>query len=121
MENPDMNTPEWLQPALYGAAAGAAAIAIAGFSWGGWMTGTSAKKMASETARLEVVAALVPICLEQSKQDPQVTQTLAELKDTTGYKRNEMLMKAGWATMPGSTDPNRTVASACMEKLAAQF
>ncbi len=26
-----MNTPEWLQPALYGPAAGAAALAIAGF------------------------------------------------------------------------------------------
>jgi hypothetical protein len=32
-----------------------------------------------------------------------------------------MLMKAGWATMPGSIDPNRNVASACMDKLAAQF
>jgi len=116
-----MNTPEWLQPALYGAVAGAVVISIAGFSWGGWMTGSSAKKMAAETARLEVVAALVPICLEQSKQDPQVTQTLADLKEISGYKRNEMLMKAGWATMPGSTDPDRFVANACMDKLAAQF
>lgn len=116
-----MNTPEWLQPALYGAAAGAVALAIAGFSWGGWVTDRTAKKMASDTARLEVVAALVPICMEQSKQDPQVAQTLANLKDTSSYKRNEMLMKAGWATMPGSTDPNRGVANACMEKLAAQF
>jgi hypothetical protein len=32
-----------------------------------------------------------------------------------------MLMKAGWATMPGSSDPNRDVVSACMDKLAAQF
>jgi hypothetical protein len=30
-------------------------------------------------------------------------------------------MDAGWATMPGSDDPNRSVASACMEQLAAQF
>jgi len=113
--------PEWLKPGLYGAAAGAAALAIVGFSWGGWVTGSTAEKMASEQARLEVVAALVPVCVEQSSKDPQVVATLAQLKDASSYQRNEMLMKAGWATMPGSSDPNRYVASACMEKLAAQF
>lgn len=116
-----MNTPEWLKPALYGAAAGAVAIAIVGFSWGGWVTGGTAKQMASDQARLEVVAALVPVCLQQSSEDPQVVETLAELKETSSYQRSALLMKAGWATMPGSSDPNRDVARACMEKLAAQF
>jgi hypothetical protein len=116
-----MNVPAWLKPGLYGAAAGAAALAIIGFSWGGWVTDTTARKMASEQARLEVVAALVPICVEQSKQDPEVAATLARLRDASSYKRSDMLMETGWATMPGSTDANRNVASACMEKLAAQF
>ena len=116
-----MNVPEWVKPGLYGAAVGAAALAIVGFSWGGWLTGGSADKMASNQARLEVVAALVPICMEQSSKDPQVTETLAELKDASSYQRSDMLMKAGWATMPGSDDPDRSVARACMEKLAAQF
>ena len=116
-----MNIPEWLKPALYGAAAGAVALAIVGFSWGGWVTGGTAKQMAADEARLEVVAALVPICIEQSKQDPQVVETLAQLQDASSYQRSGMLMKAGWATMPGSSDPNRYVASACMEKLAVEF
>ena len=116
-----MNIPEWVKPGIYGAAVGAVAIAIVGFSWGGWVTGGTAEKMASETARLEVVAALVPICLEQSRLDPQVAATLAQLKEASSYQRSDMLMKAGWATMPGSSDPNRRVASSCMEKLAAQF
>ena len=116
-----MNTPEWLKPALYGAAAGAVAVSIVGFSWGGWVTGGTAKEMASDLARLEVVAALVPICVEQSKQDPQVTETLAQLKSAYSYQRGDMLMKAGWATMPGSSDPNRNVASACAEELATTF
>ena len=116
-----MNTPEWLKPALQGAAGGAAALAIVGFTWGGWVTGGAAKEMASNQARLEVVAALVPICIEQSVQDPQVVETLARLKDASSYKRPDMLMTAGWATMPGSSDPDRRVASACMAKLAAQF
>ena len=116
-----MKTPEWLKPGLYGAACGAVALAIVGFSWGGWVTGGTADKMASDFARLEVVAALVPICVEQSSQDPRVVETLAELKGASSYQRSNMLMEAGWATMPGSTDPNRQVASACMTALAAQF
>ncbi len=116
-----MKTPEWLKPGLQGAAVGAVALAVVGFSWGGWVTGGTAKEMAADEARLEVIAALVPICVEQSSQDPQVVETLTQLKDTSSYQRSEMLMKAGWATMPGSSDPNRDVARACMETLAAQF
>ncbi len=112
-----MKTPEWLKPAPYGAAAGAAVLAINGFSWGGWVTGSKAQEMAADAA----VAALVPICIEQSKQDPQVVDTLAQLRDAGSWQRSDMLMKAGWATMPGSSDPNRDVARACTEKLAAQF
>jgi hypothetical protein len=120
-EEMKMKFPEWLKPAVYGAVAGAVAISITGFSWGGWMTGGSAREMAADQARLEVVAALVPVCVEQSEQDPNVIATLASLKDETSYKRGEMLMKTGWATMPGSTDPDRNVAKACMDKLAEQF
>jgi len=116
-----MNTPEWLKPGIYGAVVGAVVVGIVGFSWGGWVTGGTADKMASDKARYEVVAALVPICLEQSKQDPQLTETLAQLKAASSYKRSGMLMDAGWATMPGSADPDRAVASACIEKLADQF
>ena len=116
-----MKSPDWLKPAIYGAIAGAVAISIAGFSWGGWVTGGSAREMAADQARQEVVAALVPVCLEQSRVDPNVMATLASLKGETAYKRGEMLMKTGWATMPGSTDPDRNVAKACMEKLAEQF
>ena len=116
-----MNTPDWLKPGLYGVAVGAAALAFVGFSWGGWVTGATATEMASDQARLEVVAALVPICVEQSKQDPQVVESLAGLMDATRYQRSDLLMEIGWATMPGSNEPNRNVASACMEELAAQF
>jgi len=117
-----MKLPEWLKPAVYGAVAGAVAISIAGFSWGGWVTGGSAREMAADQARLEVVAALVPVCVEQSRQDPNSIATLASLKgEAATYKRGEMLMKTGWATMPGSTDPDQSVAKACLDKLTEQF
>ena len=112
-----MKTPEWLKPGLYGAVMGAIALAIVGFSWGGWVTGSTAKEMASEQARLEVVAALVPICIEQSNQDPQLAEKLVQLENVQSYKRSDLIVTAGWATMPGATDANRQVAAACADKL----
>ncbi len=116
-----MITSEWVKSRLLGAAVGALALSVVGFSWGGWMTGGGAKAMASDMAREEVVSALVPICVELSKRAPQDTVTLAKLKDTASYQRDEVLMAAGWATMPGAERPDRRVAEACMEKLASQF
>lgn len=116
-----MKDREWLKPGLYGAAVGALSLAIVGFAWGGWVTGGKAAQMASSQAHLEVVSALVPICIEQSKRDPLVAEILARLKNAEYYPRRDMLMNTGWATMPGSSDPNRNVANACMDKLAVQF
>lgn len=116
-----MNTPEWLKPVLTGAAAGAIIVTIVGFSWGGWVTGSTAREMAKDQADAEVVAALVPICLEQSSQDPQFGETIVELKDARSFERARLLMATGWATMPGAEEPDRNVASACMDALAERF
>jgi hypothetical protein len=43
-----MHPPEWLKPGLYGAACGAVALAVIGFSWGGWVTGGTARTMAAD-------------------------------------------------------------------------
>ncbi len=117
VEETNMKTPEWLKPALYGAAAGAAVLAINGFSWGGWVTGSKAQEMAADAA----VAALVPICIEQSNRDPQLAKQIRRLKNAQSYMRRDMVMEVGWATMPGASEPNRQVATACVEKLATLF
>jgi hypothetical protein len=41
-----MQAPELLNPGPYGAACGAVALAVIGFSWGGWVTGGTARTMA---------------------------------------------------------------------------
>lgn len=116
-----MKLPNSLKPGIFGAVIGAVALSTVGFAWGGWVTGGTAEKMVSKQARQDVVAALVPICVEQSNQDPQAAETLARLKDTSSYQRSNLLMETGWATMPGSSKPDRDVARACMGALAAQF
>jgi hypothetical protein len=116
-----MKTPEWFKPAFLGAATGAAALAIVGFSWGGWMTGSSAEKMAAQMSRDQVVAALVPVCLQKSKADPQVEQTFNKLREANSYQRRDIVMEAGWATMPGMSEPDRNIATACLEALPVKY
>ncbi len=96
---------------------GATVLAINGFSWGGWVTGGKAEEMAADA----VVAALVPICIEQSNRDPQLAKQIRRLKNAQSYMRRDMVMEVGWATMPGASEPNRQVATACVEKLATLF
>lgn len=112
-----MKLPVWFDPAIKGAIGGAVALAIVGFSWGGWVTGGTARQLASDRARADVVEALTLVCMEQSRRDPQATQKLAELRAASSWSRPEVVMKSGWATMPGSSDPNRDVAASCGSKL----
>ena len=116
-----MKNREWLKPSPYGAAVGAIALAIVGFSWGGWVTGSAAETMASERAQQDVVAALLPICVAQAAADPENGVRMSELKETRSYQRAEVLMKTGWATMPGSVDPDRKLATACAQTISAKF
>lgn len=104
-----MNISPNVKPALWGAVGGAAALAIIGFTWGGWVTGSSAE-MATQKA---VVASLVPICVGQFQQSTDAPLQQAELKKITTWDRTAFVEKAGWATMPGNTEPNTQVAKVC--------
>ena len=52
---------EIIKPVLMGAVGGAVALAIVGFSWGGWVTGGTAETMANKQAKSAMVAALAPM------------------------------------------------------------
>jgi pimeloyl-ACP methyl ester carboxylesterase len=107
-----------VKPALWGAAAGAVALAIVGFGWGGWVTGGTAETLAKNSAATAVVAALTPICVEKFQQAADASANLAEMKKATyAWDQSKFVEKCGWATMPGSTEPNSAVATACAESL----
>lgn len=112
-----MTPPEWLKPGIFGALFGAAFVGIVGFSWGGWMTGSSAEKMAGQMADDKVIAALVPFCIDMSLTDNQRIAKLATIREASSFKRRDAVMEAGWATTPGSDGPNRDLAQACIEGL----
>jgi hypothetical protein len=109
-----MNIHPSLKPALWGATAGAALLAILGFTWGGWVTGGTAENRASSA----VVLALAPVCLDQFQRTSDSIMQLAALKKVPSYDRTSFVEKAGWATMPGSTAPSSGVAKACAGLIA---
>jgi alpha/beta superfamily hydrolase len=91
---------------------------IIGFSWGGWMTGGSAIKVADERANNAVVAALTPICVEKFLQNSDVKANLAVLqKISSNWEQGDYLQKGGWATRPGANSSDYQLARACAEKL----
>jgi len=108
---------EKIKIGLLGAVGGAIVLAIIGFSYGGWVTGGTAQKMAEETAVDAVVNRLVPICVEQFKQDPAKDQKFKELEKTDSWQRGDYLEKQGWATMPGEKKPDSKVADECAKQI----
>jgi hypothetical protein len=110
-----MNVPSSLKPTLWGAAWGAGLLALAGFTVGGWMTAGTAERTAEHRASEAVIAALAPICLSQFQLSADAMARQDELKKITVYDRESAVEKAGWATMPGSTNANAGVAKACAD------
>lgn len=115
-----MKLPIWTKPALTGAAVGAVALAIVGFSWAGWVTASAANDMAGKASNAAVAQALLPYCVERASATESAV-ALEGLKAATSYARKGMVEKAGWATPLGAEKPNTDLAQACQLKLAEAF
>jgi hypothetical protein len=112
-----MNIPAWVKPGIWGAVAGAVAISILGFTQMGWTTANSADRMAKDRAEAAVVSALVPFCVANAERDADKTKLTKVKVEQSSYTRSQLVSDSGWATMPGMTSPERSLASACGDKL----
>ena len=86
---------------------------IIGFTWGGWVRASTARSMADDS----IVMRLAPICVVQFNRDPRKDQKLVELKEASTWQGGDYVMKQGWATMPGETEPVSRVADECAKLL----
>lgn len=100
--------------------AGAIALAIVGFKWGGWVTGGTADADAKQRANTAVVAALAPVCVERFQHATGASDNLVALKKVESWSQGDFVEKGGWATTPGSNPPEQVsaVAKACAVLLA---
>jgi hypothetical protein len=108
-----MNVPIELKPALWGAAAGAAALAVLGFTWGGWMTASKAAIQANQRASEAVVTALAPVCADNFRRDQDSAARLVELRKVSSWEQGSFIEKGGWAKMPGVQASDSTMSRAC--------
>ena len=90
---------------------------IVGFTWGGWVTGGTALKMAEASGENAVAKRLAPVCVVQFERDAQKSQRLKGLKETGTWEQAEFVKKQGWATMPGEKEPDSKVAGECAKLL----
>ena len=112
-----MTLPPSLKPGVWGAVIGASAIWVLGFSLLGWTLGETAERMAKERAQTAVVDALVPICVERFRVQPDAPAKLTEFNKAPSWDRRSIIEKGGWATVPGTDTPNSAIANACVERL----
>jgi len=112
-----MKMPANAKPLIQGAAIGAAACAILGFTWGGWVTGSTARKDAGVAAHNATVVALAPFCAERFRAQGDAPAKMAELAKASTWERTTVVEKSGFAVMPGTKSNDSDIARACVELL----
>jgi hypothetical protein len=100
---------------LFWACAGSVVAAtIVGFSWGGWVTGGSAREMAASSAAQARQELAAVVCVDRFMAAPDVGVQLTALKEiTSSYAQGKFLQDGGWATIvPASSTADRKTSAA---------
>jgi hypothetical protein len=111
-----------LQPSktmLVWSCAGCVAVAlVVGFTWGGWVTGGTARDMAEsagDTSRYQLASV---ICVEKFLAGTDSRTQLAELKSiSSSYRQRQFIEDGGWAVMPNKDKAARQSADLCAKVL----
>jgi hypothetical protein len=109
--------PEQTKPFVWGAVAGAVALAVIGFGYGGWVTGGSSRQMASSASNQAVIAALAPICVSQFNAQDDAARKVTELLAISTWSRGDAVEKSGFAAIPGNEARKGDIARACADIL----
>jgi hypothetical protein len=88
-----------------------------GFTFGGWVTGGTARKGSERDVKDATIAALAPICVDKFQSNADAATNMSTLKKISPWQQASFIEKGGWATMPGATSSDIGVAQACAELL----
>jgi hypothetical protein len=106
-----------VKSALIGAAAGAGALAVLGFNWGGWVTGSTAERIADRKAGAAVVLALAPICVDRFRHQPDAGAYFVSFQELSSYDQTGFIEKGGWAATLGGEQDSLAIIHACAASL----
>jgi hypothetical protein len=104
---------------FWACAACVVATLFIGFTWGGWVRGSTAGQMAAQAAtdaRADLAAA---VCVSRFEAGSDAAGNLATLKASDSWNRGEYLEKGGWATLAGMKEPIDGAANLCAQRLMA--
>ena len=114
--------------ALFWACAGSVVVAtIAGFSWGGWVTGGSAQEMAEDSAAQARQQLAAVVCVDRFMAAPDAGVQLTALHEIERpYEQSKFVADGGWAIIVPASSPtdyttrtdDREAAGLCAEELA---
>ena len=72
------------------------ATIVVGFAWGGWVTGGTATRMASDAADGAQARLASASCVIRFNQGSDAVAQLAALKKANSYERGDIIKKGGW-------------------------
>ena len=94
---------------------GSVAVAlIAGFTWGGWVTGGTAQDLAQDAADQSRYELASTICADRfmAANDAKAQLTALQAIDSS-YQQRQFIDEGGWATMPGQDKGARQTSELC--------
>jgi hypothetical protein len=99
---------------LFWACAGSVAVAtVVGFSWGGWVTGGSARDMAADSAAQARQELAAVVCVDRFMAAPDAGVQLTALQEiTSSYAQGKFVEEGGWAMIVPPSDTADRKASA---------
>lgn len=92
---------------------------VVGFTWGGWVTGGTARSMAEEAAQARHAELAATICVENFSSLSEARLEQQELVALSSYRQRQFVEDAEWAMLPGGQKISRDAASLCAEQVAA--
>lgn len=92
--------------------------ALVGFIWGGWVTSTTAQKMAADAATKAQAQLVAAICVNRFESAPDATVQQAALKKVDSWDRGSFIEKGGWTAIPGIKDTISGAADLCASRVA---
>ena len=104
---------------VWSCAVGAIGVIVVGFTWGGWVTGGTARSMAQNAAVSAHDELVAVICVERFQSGRDAHGQLAALKELQSWNRGSFIEKGGWATMPDKATQTSTAARLCADQLMA--
>jgi pimeloyl-ACP methyl ester carboxylesterase len=118
-ERKNLNKLQWFdqyrasKTVLFWACAGSMVLAtVVGFSWGGWVTGGTAEKMADKAAAQARQELIAGVCVDRFLAAPDAGNQLTALQEmTSAYAQGKVVLDGGWAVIPvsSSAEPAKPV------------